>query len=228
MNSYWQDLASSSNGYYEEDDFAAAAYRLVAEQVIYHADLKSRKTFGIIEQYERHITKVLAPLGITVGVDRQLMFAYAIPQHPSPTSATVPQTLFALVLRALYEEGMRAGDIAEESGEIVCDFIELQEKYRLMTGRELPPKGELESLIRTARRWGIVRRLEAADSHLAGLQIDSADGGIAIRPAIRVILGESTLQQLALWGASASATASSEDDDCDSDQPDQETANEAP
>lgn len=56
MNSYWQDLASSSNGYYEEDDFAAAAYRLVAEQVIYHADLKSRKAFGIIEQYERHIT----------------------------------------------------------------------------------------------------------------------------------------------------------------------------
>lgn len=227
MNSYWQDLASNSNGYYEEDDFAAAAYRLVAEQVIYHADLKSRKAFGIIEQYERYITKVLAPLGITVGVDRQLMFAYAIPQHPSPTSATVPQTLFALVLRGLYEEGMRAGEITDESGEIICDFIELQEKYRLMTGRELPPKGELESLIRTARRWGIVRRLEAADSNLADLNIDSGDGGIAIRPAIRVILGESTLQQLALWGASASVTASSADDS-NSDQPDQDTANEAP
>ena len=227
MNSYWQDLASNSKGYYEEDDFAAAAYRLVAEQVIYHADLKSRKAFGIIEQYERYITKVLAPLGITVGVDRQLMFAYAIPQHPSPTSATVPQTLFALVLRGLYEEGMRAGEITDESGEIICDFIELQEKYRLMTGRELPPKGELESLIRTARRWGIVRRLEAADSNLADLNIDSGDGGIAIRPAIRVILGESTLQQLALWGASASVTASSADDS-NSDQPDQDTANEAP
>ncbi len=227
MNSYWQELASSSNGYYEEDDFAAAAYRLVAEQVIYHADLKSRKAFGIIEQYERHITKVLAPLGITVGVDRQLMFAYAIPQHPSPTSATVAQTLVALVLRGIYEEGMRASEIADESGEIICDFIELQEKYRLMTGRELPPKGELESLIRTARRWGIVRRLEATDSHLADLHVDSEDGGIAIRPAIRVILGESTLQQLALWGTSGSATASSADDN-HSDQTDQDTANEAP
>lgn len=227
MSSYWQDLASNSNGYYEAEDFAAAAYRLVAEQVVYHADLKSRKAFGIIEQYERHISKALAPLGITVGVDRQLMFAYALPQHPNPTSATVPQTLFALVLRGLYEEGMRAGEVADETGEIICDFIELQEKYRLMTGRELPPKGELEALIRTTRRWGIVRRLEAADSKLAGLRIDSEDGGIAIRPAIRVILGESTLQQLALWGASASATASSTDDS-HSDQVDEGTANEAP
>ena len=221
MNSHWQDLASNSNGYYEEDDFAVAAYRLVAEQVIYHADLKSRKAFGIIEQYERHIAKVLAPLAVTVGVDRQLMFAYAIPQHPSPTSATVPQTLFALVLRGLYEEGMRAGQISDESGEIICDFIELQEKYRLMTGRELPPKGELESLIRTARRWGIVRRLEAGDSHLSGINIDSEDGGIAIRPAIRVILGESALQQLALWAAPDS-TGALPPEHIDSEQPSQE------
>ncbi|WP_122690633.1 DUF4194 domain-containing protein [Pseudomonas viridiflava] len=221
MNSHWQDLASNSNGYYEEDDFAVAAYRLLAEQVIYHADLKSRKAFGIIEQYERHIAKVLAPLAVTVGVDRQLMFAYAIPQHPSPTSATVPQTLFALVLRGLYEEGMRAGQISDESGEIICDFIELQEKYRLMTGRELPPKGELESLIRTARRWGIVRRLEAGGSHLSGINIDSEDGGIAIRPAIRVILGESALQQLALWGAPDS-TGALPPENIDAEQPSQE------
>ena len=76
-----------------------------------------------------------------------------------------------------------------------------------MTGRELPPKGELESVIRTARRWGIVRRLEAGDSHLAGINIDSEDGGIAIRPAIRVILGESALQQLALWAVPDSTGA---------------------
>ncbi|MBJ2287716.1 hypothetical protein JFT66_26585 [Pseudomonas sp. MF6755] len=103
MNSHWQDLASNSNGYYEEDDFALATYRLVTDQVIYHSDLKSRKAFGIIDQYERHIAKALAPLGVTIGVDRQLLYAYALPQHPSPTTATIPQTMFALVLRGLYE-----------------------------------------------------------------------------------------------------------------------------
>ncbi|MFK3797139.1 DUF4194 domain-containing protein [Pseudomonas sp. NPDC088444] len=221
MNSHWQDLAGNSNGLYEEDDFSMAAYRLVTDQVVYHSDYKSRKVFGIIEQYERHIAKALLPLGVSVGVDRHLMFAYALPQHPSPTAATVPQTLFALVLRGLYEEGIRAGQILDESGEIICDFIELQEKYRLLTGRELPPKGELESLIRVAKRWGIVRRLEAGDSHLSGINIDSNDGGIAIRPAIRVVLGESALQQLAQWGTTNS-NASESLDDIDADDTDQE------
>ncbi|WP_312407698.1 DUF4194 domain-containing protein [Pseudomonas rhodesiae] len=226
MSSYWAELASNSNGYYQEEDFSMAAYRLVAEQVIYYADLKSRKAWGIIEQYERSIAKVLAPLGITLGVDRQLMFAYAIPQHASPTMATVPQTLFALVLRGLYEEGMRAGQLSDESGEIFCDFIELQEKYRLMTGRELPPKGELESLIRASRRWGIVRRVEPGDSHLPSVDIESEDGGIAIRPAIRVILGESALQQLALWQAPDNSP-SSLPDDIEPEQPEQGDTNEA-
>jgi hypothetical protein len=201
MSNYWQDLASDSNGYYLAEDFEATVYRLISDQVIYYADLKSRKAWGIIDQYERSLAKVLAPLGVTLGVDRQLRFAYALPRHASPTMATVPQTLFALVLRGLYEEGMRAGHLADDSGEIVCDFIELQEKYRLMTGRELPPKGELESLIRTGKRWGIVRRLEPRDSYLPGVDIETEDGGIAIRPAIRVILGEAALLQLALWQA---------------------------
>ncbi|MCK9747093.1 DUF4194 domain-containing protein [Pseudomonas syringae pv. syringae] len=221
MNSHWQDLASSSNGYYEEDDFALATYRLVTDQVIYHSDLKSRKAFGIIDQYERHIAKALAPLGVTIGVDRQLLYAYALPQHPSPTTATIPQTIFALVLRGLYEDGMRAGQVSDDSGEIICDFIELQEKYRLMTNRELPPKGELEALIHTAKRWGIVRRLKAGDTHLSGLHIEAEDGGIAIRPAIRIILGESALQQLALWSA-RDRDAELPRDDSNTEQPSQE------
>ncbi|EKT4459899.1 MULTISPECIES: DUF4194 domain-containing protein [Pseudomonas] len=219
MNSHWQDLASNSNGYYEEDDFAAATYRLVTDQVIYHSDLKGRKIYSIIDQYERHIAKALAPLGVTIGVDRQLLYAYALPQHPSLTTATIPQTMFALVLRGLYEDGMRAGQVSDDSGEIICDFIELQEKYRLMTNRELPPKGELETLIRTARRWGIVRRLEAGDTHLSGLNIESDDGGIAIRPAIRVILGEAALQQLALWGAKDRDVELPPAEDSDAQQP---------
>ncbi|WP_110947767.1 DUF4194 domain-containing protein [Pseudomonas bohemica] len=212
MSSYWQDLAINSDGYYEADDFALATYRLVTDQVIYYSDRGSRKAFGIIDQYERHVAKALAPLGVTVGVDRQLMYAYALPQHSSPTPATVPQTMFALVLRGLYEDGMRAGQVSDESGEIICDFIELQEKYRLMTNRELPPKGELEALIRAASRWGIVRRLKPGNTDLSGLEIESEDGGIAIRPAIRVILGESALQQLALWGARNQDTDSPEQD----------------
>ncbi|MCY1296398.1 hypothetical protein D9M69_376750 [compost metagenome] len=212
MSRYWQDLASQTNGYYEEDDFETAAYRLVAEQVLYHADRHSRKAYGIIDQYERVFNKVLAPLGIQVGVDRQLLFAYVTPRHVSPTQASVAQTLFVLVLRGLYEEGMRAGYLSDEDGEIACDFIELQEKYRLMTGRDLPPKGELDALIRTARRWGIVRRLDDIDGVYSGSESEFSAGGIAIRPAIREVLGEAALQQLAAWGAAKNSAPIVTDD----------------
>src|SRR5690606_17095629 len=144
MSNYWQELATSSDGYYQAEDFEAAAYKLVAEQVLYHADRSSRKAYGLIERYERSFCKVLDPLGITLGVDRQLLFAYALPRHATPTLASVAQTLFALVLRGIYEDGMRAGQLSDESGEILCDFVELREKYQLMTNRELPGKGELE------------------------------------------------------------------------------------
>lgn len=199
MSNNWQELATNSDGYYQVEDFEAAAYKLVAEQVLYHADRSSRKAYGIIERYERNFSKVLDPLGITLGVDRQLLFAYALPRHATPTLASVAQTLFALVLRGIYEDGMRAGHLSDDSGEILCDFVELREKYQLMTNRELPGKGELDGLIRTAKRWGIARRLEDVESPGSGAEVEINVGGIAIRPAIREVLGETALQQLALW-----------------------------
>ena len=61
----------------------------------------------------------------------------AVPCHAKTTLATVSQTLFALVLRGIYEESARVGYLSEE-GEVLCDLIELTEKYRLMSGRETP------------------------------------------------------------------------------------------
>ncbi|WP_447754579.1 DUF4194 domain-containing protein [Pseudomonas nicosulfuronedens] len=211
MSSYWQDLAGNSDGYYQPEDFESAAYRLMAEQVLYHADRGSRKAYNLIERYERQFAKVFDPFGISLGVDRQLLFAYAIPRHGSPTAATVSQTLFALVLRGIYEDGMRAGQLSDDGAEIFCDFVELREKYQLMTHRELPGKGDLEVLIRTMKRWGIARRLEDDDMALLN-EAEAGGGGVAIRPAIREVLGESALQQLALWSADRNAEPLRDDD----------------
>ncbi len=45
----WEDLANRLDGVYTVEDFETAAYRLVAEQVIYHSDRSSRVTYGILE-----------------------------------------------------------------------------------------------------------------------------------------------------------------------------------
>lgn len=49
-------------------------------------------------------------------------------------------------------------------------------------------------------------------SHLPSVDIESEDGGIPIRLAIRVILGEPAPQQLALWQAPDNAPSSLPDD----------------
>lgn len=196
----WENLASRLDGIYTVEDFETAAYRLVAEQVIYHSDRSSRVTYAILDLYEREFAKVLAPLGVSLSINRQLRYVTALPQHAKAGTATVAQTLFALVLRGLYDEGVRAGGLTED-GEILCDYIELQEKFHLMTGRDLPTRGELDTLLRSAKRWGIARRLEDDDSgHLTPLQEQSV-GGVAIRPAIVDVLGETALIRLAQWGA---------------------------
>ena len=195
----WEDLASRLDGIYTVEDFETAAYRLVAEQVIYHADRSSRSTYNLLDLYEREFAKVLAPLGVSLSVNRQLRYATALPRHAKAGTATVAQTMFALVLRGLYDEGVRAGELTED-GEVLCDYVELQEKYRLMTGRDLPARGELDALLRAAKRWGIARRLEDDDGEqLTPLQEQSA-GGVAIRPAIVDVLGETALMRLAQWG----------------------------
>ena len=195
----WEDLASRLDGIYTVEDFETAAYRMVAEQVIYHSDRSSRVTYAILDLYEREFAKVLAPLGVSLSINRQLRYVTALPRHAKASTATVAQTLFALVLRGLYDEGVRAGGLTED-GEVLCDYIELQEKFHLMTGRDLPTRGELDTLLRSAKRWGIARRLEDDDSgHLTALQEQSA-GGVAIRPAIVDVLGETALMRLAQWG----------------------------
>ena len=72
MSNFWEDLASRLDGVYVAEDFETAAYRLVSEQVIYHSDRSSRVSYSIVDLYEREFNKVLAPLGVSLMVNRQL------------------------------------------------------------------------------------------------------------------------------------------------------------
>jgi len=204
MNDYWDSLSARINGLYTPADFESAAYRIIAEQTLYHADQRSRVAYGLIEQYEREFSKALAPFGVSLQVNRQLRYATALPRHARAAVASVPQTLFALVLRGIYEESARIGDLTED-GEVLCDVIELTEKYRLMTGRELPGKGEFDGLMRVARRWGIARKLDDSDVSAGQSGSDAAGGGIAIRPGIVEALGEAALQRLEAWHLASSS-----------------------
>lgn len=196
-NSYWENLAARSNGMHVAEEFEAAAYRLVVEQVLYHADRMSKTHYYIVERYERDIKEALTPLGIDVHVNRGLRYAYGLPRHGKSGTATTQQTVFALVLRMIYEDSAKLGELTDD-GEVICGLVELEEKYRILTERELPGKGDLDALMRNMKRWGIAR-LSTENDDLGDEELTDQPYAIVIRPAIVDVLGEAALQRLSMW-----------------------------
>lgn len=196
MSGHWESAAEKTHGIATAEQFETAAYRLVTEQVLYAADLRSRVAYGLVEQFERDFRMVLDPLGVMVKVNRQLRYAYALPTHEKVSVATTEHTLLALMLRKIYDESAQAGQFNDE-GEVLCDLIELEEKFRLATQRDLPTGGRLEEAMRTMKRWGIAK-ISREDNPT---EVDVADQPyvVVIRPAIADLLGEAALQRLALF-----------------------------
>jgi len=194
MSKQWEELAQRSDGRYVEEDFEMAAYRLVAEQVLYYADLQSRKAFWIIKDYKREFEKVLDPLGLDIEINTLLNYICARPRHAKAGSATTNQTLLALVLRSIYDQAMQVGEMANDESEVACELVELEQKYQLATGRDLPGKMELNSLFRQLKRWGLVRIPSDSD-----VEDSEAESVILIRPAIVEVLGDTALQKLTRW-----------------------------
>jgi hypothetical protein len=209
MNSYWDALSAACDGAITPQDFESAAYRLVTEQCLYYHDHRSRTAYGIVEHYEKELAKALAPLGLVLKVNRIAHYAVAIPTHTRATPASAAQTLFALVLRGVFETMATAGYV-NDAGEVHIDVFELHDKYRLMTGKEFPGVGEFRGLMRVMQRWGIARELGDDEASGAG---DLACGGIAIRPGIIEVLGETALRRLALWQASKTSNQEAGDTD---------------
>lgn len=223
MSSHWDNLAAATDGVLTPQDFESAAYRLLTEQCLYYSDQRSRSAYGIVERYEKDMARVLAPLGITLKVNRVGHYAVAIPIHAKSIPASAAQTLFALVLRGVFESMATTGYISE-AGEVHVDLYELHDKYRLMTGKEFPATGEFHNLMRTMQRWGIARKLTEDEASGAG----GTDGdGIAIRPGIIEVLGETALRRLAMLQEVKASGQDVTADTVESDEEENEVSDEA-
>lgn len=208
--SYWENLLKRQGDdlgkEYTEADFETSAYRLITEQVLYYEDRSSRVAYHLVDRFENDFANVLEPLGVTVRVNRQLRYACGLPRNGRPGSAPKAITLLALFLRKIYDELTRHGSM-NDHGEVVCDEVELESAYRLTAQMDMPTKGELDAMLRTLKRWGLARKLEAAD-----LPSDSAAGevpfGIVIRPAIVDLLGETAIDRLGRFAEARTPLAS--------------------
>lgn len=195
--SFWANAVEATKNVVTEDEFEAAANRLVTEQVLYAADRGSKVAYGLIREFEREFKRALEPLGYVVRVNSQLRYACAIPKHAKSSPVSVDQTLLALVLRKIFDEETRSGH-HDENGEVACDLVTLEVKYKQLTGgRELATGGKLAALMQWMRRWGLAR---IADEE-GDLPRHDADQPyvVIIRPGIAEVLGEAALTRIALF-----------------------------
>jgi hypothetical protein len=198
--SFWADAVEASKDVVTEDDFEAAANRLITEQVLYAADRGSKLAYGLIRDFERDFKRALDPLGYVVRVNSQLRYACAIPKHVKTSPVTVDQTLLALVLRRIFDEETRSGH-HDENGEVACDLVTLEVKYKQTTGgRELATGGKLRALMQWMQRWGIAR-LSDEDGDQFEHEADQPYV-VIIRPGISEVLGEAALARIALFTTS--------------------------
>lgn len=118
----------------------------------------------------------------------------------------------ALVLLSIYEESGRAGRLNDDS-EVICDLVELGEKYRVSTNRQMPIAGKLDELMRTMKRWGIARTM--ADEQYEPQDQEERDQPfvVAIRPGIMDVLNETALVRLAQFAAAAPPAGETDDVD---------------
>lgn len=195
--SFWANAVEATKNVVTEDDFEAAASRLITEQVLYAADRGSKVAYGLIRDFEREFKRALDPLGYVVRVNSQLRYACAIPKHTKTSPVTVDQTLLALVLRKIFDEETRNGH-HDENGEVACDLVTLEVKYKQTTGgRELATGGKLVALMQWMRRWGIAR-VSDDDGDRPGQDADQPYV-VIIRPGIADVLGEAALARIALF-----------------------------
>lgn len=202
--SFWTSAAEAEGKAVLEEDFEAAAYRLISEQILYAADRGSKVAYGLIRDYQKEFNRALEPFGVTLKVNSQLRYACAIPLHAKTTPVTVDQTLFALILRIIFDEETRAGN-HDENGEVAVDLVTLEVKYKQATGgRELASSGKLKELMQWMRRWGIARIAVDDASPLARDGHQSEQPYIVIiRPGIADVLGEAALERLAQFSGPA-------------------------
>jgi len=192
----WERQAEQSCGLYAVSDFEQAGYRLVAEQVIYGTDQRSKKIYELLARNLETYRKLLGAIGLEVLHNEYHSYVTAIPRVAVATKMRQGHARLALVLRKFYDE--RAQSASLENGEAIVSLEEIEVVYREQLKVALPGVVELRELVADLRRYGIARLCDADDGQ---------PFAIAVRPAIVDVLGEAALHRLASYAAAAAGDA---------------------
>lgn len=118
--------------------FEEAAYRIIAEQVIYHSIKIVAQLTGIIEQYERDFKDVLNQVGINLSVNRDKRYAVATPRYTAQYTAPFISYIDCACITSSLRRICTTRNMNDD-GEVFVDLVDFEEKIScLITNRQLP------------------------------------------------------------------------------------------
>lgn len=193
----------TKDGIHEENDFRAAAYQLLTQQVLYEREKSDRLAYNLVNGYRNAFREAFDLFGMDLEFDDAYRYCAAIPRTFRRAQLTLMETLLMLVLRKIYHEQAIHADLVDGSAFISIDT--LQEAYRAETGRELPATvRELDPLFDTMRRFGLLRKTEAEPG-------SAQPFGLEIRPGIEKLVNENMLTRMAAYQNASAANQEGED-----------------
>jgi len=197
----WSHIAENS-GIYEEQDFEAAAYQLMASQVLYESEQTQRSSYHLIARYRNEFKEAFRLFGMDLTFDDAARYVAAVPTRANRRALlTLQESQLVLVLRKLYHEQASRGAL-EEGATAIVTIDELRSAFQAATQRELPGSArEIAALIDLMQRFGIAKRIRCEEEGLQPFDI-------AILSGIQTLVNEATLMKLSEHYAAAATLAS--------------------
>jgi hypothetical protein len=179
----WEALAKSTEDEYEVADFQQALYQLVTQQCLYVRFMHQSVAYRLISRFRNEFKEATDLMGLNLFFVDRLNYCYVTQDIAKPQPMDIRETMFLLTLRHLYHVHATAGDLTPEEDAVIT-LVELQERYKALTGRDLDMKTKnIEQLLKVAQRQGLARDTRPEEG-------DVQPFAIAILPAIAEILSE--------------------------------------
>lgn len=186
----------------EASNFKIAASQLLARQFLLRERQSDRQSWALIANYYDYFENLFDALGWKLHRDDQFGLIGILPgEQENHTRLKLVETLFLLVLRLLYEEGMDRFEVQE--GSIFISSHTLSERYENLFKRTLPNKTAFREILGRFRQHGI---LEMGDENDDGMP------ELKVFPTIRLITGTEVQQRISTYCQTFSTNSNINDD----------------
>ena len=177
-----------------EADLQRALQALLMHQCVYADRPMGGRPYTIIARHRDFFEKYVNALDYQLIVEQRDGLAAVRPRTAAygwkETRFKKDETLVLLVLRYLFEDGTRRGEM-DETGRIETNTDEIYDAYKTLAGEEPPSESRLHEILAMARRRGLVRVADA----------DRAERitPLTVLPGIRVLIPDTYVEAVIDW-----------------------------